>query len=76
MAPDAYNEGGQPLQATLAGAATTIGIIAMWAHQPSLMALYPLPDFIGTWFAAPYTFWWILAAFFLLGFARRNARWL
>jgi len=76
MTPDAFNEGGQPVQSLIAGLGTTLGLVALWAHQSSLTSLYPIPSILSQWFSSSYTLLWLIAAFLLLGFARRHARWL
>lgn len=75
MTPDAYNEGGRPLEALLAGVATTIGVIALWAQTP-LENVLPTPTLLLPWFGSEFALLWIIASLVLLGLARRNARWL
>lgn len=77
MLPGAmFGDGGHLGQAVVAAIAASSAALALWASVPALSSVFPVPTPLAPWFGAPYTFWWLLCSFVLLGFARRQSRFL
>lgn len=65
-----YGGEGQPLQALLAGCATTAILITIWLQVPALGAVWDLGTDIKMIFGNIYSFWWLLGSYTTLAFVR------
>ncbi len=63
-------EGGQPMQAALAGVAMTSIIITMWLPTPALDSLWHFGPQIQDLFGDQYRFWWLVGSLGALAFVR------
>lgn len=61
---------GQPVQAALAGVATTAVVAVVWMHVPSLEAFWEFGPQLQAVFAEEFRLFWLLGAFAALAFAR------
>lgn len=65
-------EGGQPVQAALAGVAITGILITMWIVTPALDSLWHFVPQIQDIFGEQYRFWWLLGSFGALAYVRAS----
>ncbi|OGG60010.1 hypothetical protein A2765_00910 [Candidatus Kaiserbacteria bacterium RIFCSPHIGHO2_01_FULL_56_24] len=61
---------GEPIQALLAGGATTIVFIIAWEQVPALQSLWHMSDRVNAIFSESYRLIWLLGAYVGLAFAR------
>lgn len=66
---DTFEDTG-PIQAILAGCATTIVILIIWQNMPTLTSIWDFGGFIDVVFGQTYQFWWLIGALLTLTFAR------
>ncbi len=62
--------GGAPIEALLTGLATTAIMLVVWLSIPALDAVWHFGPQVQYVFSEPYRFWWLIASYGALSFAR------
>lgn len=68
---DASSFSSGPLQALIAGVAVTAVLTVIWLQMPQLSNIWDFGQSIESLFAGKWSFYWLLASFGALGFARQ-----
>ncbi len=65
-----FSEGGGVVQALIAGFAASVILVIVWLQVPALESVWSFGDQVRMIFGEAYRFWWLIAAFAGLTFAR------
>lgn len=67
---DSFSGNGGAIQAVVAGIAATAVVLVVWLQVPGLQSLWHFGSQMQVIFGEAYRFWWLLAAYAGLAFAR------